>query len=97
MRSFSRLAHRSSLLLVAVLLVSVGGGDGSVVAQRAPDPTTRGADQTTQVSLPAPAHLDTLRDYIGRTWSTLTRSHDDLLKALPDEKIDHGRGTPWPL
>ena len=59
-------------------------------AQPAPDPTT-------QVALPAPERLDTLRSYINRTWGTLTRSHDDLLAALPDEKVDHAADTPWPL
>lgn len=58
--------------------------------QAAPDPTT-------DVALPAPERLDTLRSYIDRTWTTLTRSHDDLTDALPDEKIDHEPGTPWPL
>jgi len=55
------------------------------------------SDPTTQVALPAPAQLDTLRAYIDTTWSTLTRSHDDLIEALPDEKVDHEPGTPWPL
>jgi alpha,alpha-trehalase len=49
------------------------------------------------VALPSAERLDTLRSYIDRTWSTLTRTHDDLLAALPDPKIDHEPGTPWPL
>ncbi|MFB6273823.1 MAG: trehalase family glycosidase [Salinibacter sp.] len=55
------------------------------------------ADPTTQVALPAPEKLDTLRAYIDTTWATLTRSHDDLIEALPDPKVDHEPGTPWPL
>ena len=78
-----------ALLLVALLL----GGLGRPAALRA-QPT---ADPTTQVALPAPAHLDTLRAYIDRTWGTLTRSHDDLPAALPDPKVEHEPGTPWPL
>ena len=74
--------------LVLVLLAVFGSGCGP--AQRSPDPTT-------QVALPAPERLDTLRAYIDRTWRTLTRTHDDLLEALPDPKIDHEPGTSWPL
>ena len=82
LRSFLRTAF------VFVLLSALGAGCGP--AQRSPDPTT-------QVALPAPERLDTLRSYIDRTWRTLTRTHDDLLAALPDPKIDHEPGTPWPL
>ena len=95
MSTLLRLSRRG--LLYALLLVSVGGLLNPVLAQRAPDPPTKGADPTTQVPLPPPSHLDTLRAYIDRTWATLTRSHDDLLAALPDPKIDHEPGTPWPL
>ncbi|MEF8816072.1 MAG: trehalase family glycosidase [Salinibacter sp.] len=77
-------------LAVVLLLVVLVAGPRSVVAQPAPDPTT-------QVALPAPDQLDTLRAYIDRTWGTLTRSHEDLLKALPDDKVDREPGTPWPL
>jgi len=77
-------------LVVALLLAGLGAGPGLAVAQPAPDPTT-------QVVLPAPEQLDTLRAYIDTTWATLTRSHDDLIEALPDSKVDHEPGTPWPL
>ncbi len=78
------LAQGLLLLLTFVVLAPLAS------AQPTPDPTT-------QVALPAPERLDTLRSYIDRTWGTLTRSHDDLLAALPDEKVDHAPGTPWPL
>lgn len=77
------------LRFLAVLGVLVSG-PSAAHAQRAPDPTT-------QVPLPAPDRVDTLQVYIDRTWETLTRSHDDLLDALPDEKIEHEPGTAWPL
>ena len=86
----SRWAPRRSRLVAALLFVVLVAAPGGSVAQPAPDPTT-------QVAPPAPDQLDTLRAYIDRTWTTLTRSHDDLLEALPDDKIDHEPGTPWPL
>ena len=88
MSAFSRCLHGGAWtsVLVAVLLVA----PSTALAQ----PT---ADATTQVALPSPERIDTLRAYIDRTWETLTRSHDDLLGALPDEKVYHEPGTPWPL
>jgi alpha,alpha-trehalase len=90
-----RRVRRSSILLIVVLLTGANALPESALAQQVP--TTQERDPTAQVALPAPTHLDTLRGYIDRTWSTLTRSHDDLLDALPDEKVDHEPGTPWPL
>ncbi len=75
------------VFLVAALLPLPDLG----IAQQVP------VDPTTRVELPSAQRLDTLRSYIDTTWSTLTRSHDDLLDALPDEKIDREPGTPWPL
>ncbi|PSQ60472.1 MAG: hypothetical protein BRD27_04465, partial [Bacteroidetes bacterium QH_10_64_19] len=85
--------HRASCwrpLGLSLFLATLALGSGAAMAQQAPDPTTR-------VSRPTPDRLDTLRAYIDRTWGPLTRSHDDLLEALPDDKIDHEPGTPWPL
>ncbi|MFP4227655.1 MAG: trehalase family glycosidase [Salinivenus sp.] len=82
-----RPADRAHGLAVLLLLFTLSP---SATAQPAPDPTT-------QVALPSADRLDTLRAYIDRTWGTLTRSHDDLLDALPDEKVDHEPGAPWPL
>ena len=81
---------RRSLLLLPLLAVGLLCGPSPTLAQPTPDPTT-------EVPLPSAAEVDTLRGYIDRTWATLTRSHDDLLDALPDEKVDHEPGTPWPL
>lgn len=78
---------------VYVLLTIVGIGLTCPTGGRAqpnPDPTTR-------VAPPPSEQVDTLKAYINRTWNTLTRSHEDVLDALPDEKIDHEPGTPWPL
>ncbi len=38
-----------------------------------------------------------VRDYIKRTWVTLTRSHEDLLAAAPDPKVEREPGQPWML
>jgi len=75
---------------VVALLLVLFVAPSAVPAQPVPDPTT-------QVARPAPSQVDTLRRYIDRTWATLTRSHDDLPAALPDPKVDHEAGTPWPL
>ena len=55
------------------------------------------SDPAERVPLPAPERIRAVEAYIDTTWSTLTRSHDDLLEALPDEKVEHEPGTPWPL
>ena len=81
-----RSAFQGGRLLIALVLCALLAG-----------PATAQPDPTTQVARPSAAELDTLRSYIDRTWGTLTRSHDDLLAALPDEKVDHAPGTPWPL
>jgi alpha,alpha-trehalase len=48
-------------------------------------------------SLPDAAHLQALRDYIKKSWTTLTRSNRDLPKALPDPKMPRKPGEPWLL
>ena len=50
-----------------------------------------------RVELPSAARLDAVRDYIKKSWRTLTRSHADLLTAIRDEKVPHEEGTPWIL
>jgi len=44
--------------------------------------------------LPDGAHLQPLRDYIKKSWSTLSRSNRDLLQALPDPKMPRPPGEP---
>lgn len=82
--------RRVVLFFVVLLILGLFCEPLPTRAQRTADPTTR-------VTLPSQTRIDTLRAYIDRTWETLTRSHDDLLAALPDEKIDHEPGNPWPL
>jgi alpha,alpha-trehalase len=48
-------------------------------------------------SLPDAAHLQALRDYIKKSWTTLSRSNRDLPKALPDPKMPRKPGEPWLL
>ena len=48
-------------------------------------------------TLPDDAQLQRLREYIKMSWSTLTRSNRDLLKALPDPKMPRKPGEPWLL
>ncbi len=45
----------------------------------------------------SPDRIAAVRDYIKRTWTTLTRSHQDLLQAAPDPKVERGEGEPWLL
>jgi alpha,alpha-trehalase len=47
--------------------------------------------------LPDEALLARLRDYIKKSWTTLTRSNRDLLAALPDPKMPRKAGEPWLL
>ena len=84
---------------LVLLLAVLGIAPPAATAQPSPDSQEAVAppDPTTHVALPAPEQIDTLRAYIDTTWSTLTRSHDDLLAALPDPKVEHAPGTPWPL
>lgn len=39
--------------------------------------------------------IEQVRTYIKQTWTTLTRSHQDLLAAAKDPKIEHDRDRPW--
>ena len=47
--------------------------------------------------LPDDASLGRLREYIKKSWVTLSRSNRDLLKALPDPKMPRKPGEPWLL
>ncbi len=47
--------------------------------------------------LPDDALLGRVRDYIKKSWTTLTRSNQDLPKALPDPKMPPPPGQPWLL
>ncbi len=47
--------------------------------------------------LPTPQEIADVRAYIKAGWHTLTRSNADLLSALPDPKMEHRPGDPWPL
>ncbi len=47
--------------------------------------------------LPSPEEIGAVRAHIKEAWRTLTRSHADLLEALPDSKVEHRPGDPWPL
>jgi alpha,alpha-trehalase len=50
-----------------------------------------------RLELPSEDRLAPVRVYIKDGWSTLSRSHSDLLKAVVDPKIEHEEGTPWVL
>jgi alpha,alpha-trehalase len=47
--------------------------------------------------LPDEALLGRVRQYIKKSWTTLTRSNRDLLAALPDPKMPRKPGEPWLL
>lgn len=74
-----------ALCIVALAVASLAP------AVRAQSPTVE------RVPLPAPERLRAVEAYIDTTWVHLTRSHDDLLAAVPDPKVDHTPDTPWPL
>ena len=46
---------------------------------------------------PNDALLARVRDYIKNSWTTLTRSNQDLPQALPDPKMPRPPGQPWLL
>jgi alpha,alpha-trehalase len=48
-------------------------------------------------SLPDEALLGRVREYIKKSWTTLSRSNRDLLKALPDPKMPRKPDEPWLL
>jgi alpha,alpha-trehalase len=47
--------------------------------------------------LPSPARLAAVRDYIKKSWVTLSRSLRDLPAAARDPKLHLPPGTPWPV
>src|SRR5918992_1588319 len=47
--------------------------------------------------LPDEALLGRVREYIKKSWTTLSRSNRDLLAALPDPKMPREPGEPWLL
>lgn len=46
---------------------------------------------------PGFSRLNALRDYIRRTWRDLTRSHEHLLDAASDLKVEHAPQSRWPV
>src|SRR6266850_1654417 len=53
------------------------------------------AQQSTRGAL---RDLRPIREYIKKSWTTLTRSNRDLPAAAPDPKFhDHRPGAPWPV
>ncbi|HXD20636.1 MAG TPA: hypothetical protein VN654_26655, partial [Vicinamibacterales bacterium] len=56
-------------------------------------PAPKRAPATTQA--PALTHVDEVRRYIKRTWTTLTRSPRDLARAAPDPKMHKPADATW--
>lgn len=50
---------------------------------------------TPTASFPTQAQIQLVLDYIRQTWKTLYRSHQHILEAARDPKLDHAPGTPW--
>src|ERR671914_1904392 len=48
-------------------------------------------------ALPDETSLTRVREYIKKSWTTLSRSNRDLLAALPDPKMPRKPGEPWLL
>ena len=55
------------------------------------------ADTAYAQGLPDEAHLQRLREYIKKSWTTLSRSTRDLPRALPDPKMPRKPGERWLL
>lgn len=77
------------LVLLAVACVRTPSPRGPVDRQPAPP-------QAPTAFIPA-ADIRAVRQYIGLTWGRLTRSHDDLVAAARDPKLNLAAGTPWPV
>ncbi len=45
--------------------------------------------------VPTPTQIQSVKDYIKRTWKTLYRSHAHILEAAKDGKVDHTPGQRW--
>ncbi len=63
-----------------LLATACGGG---------PEHAPTGGDELTQ------ERIGPVREYIQRTWTTLRRSHEDLIEAAPDPKVERAEGEPW--
>ncbi|MGP1382561.1 MAG: trehalase family glycosidase [Thainema sp.] len=59
-------------------------------------PTSTSISTSTSL-LPPSEDIEAVRDYIKRTWKTLTRSTEHILAAAKDSKVDHERNTRWPV
>ena len=86
------LSRTSSSLILATLVVAALFS----TVQCQPDSIEK-VPTGAQVELPSEVRLAPVREYIKASWSTLSRSHADLLKAIVDPKIEHEEGTPWVL
>ena len=53
------------------------------------------ANLPTANPIPTPAQIQSVRDYIKRTWQTLYRSQEHILQAAKDIKIEHTPGQKW--
>src|SRR5262245_63314414 len=56
-----------------------------------------GFSRTNAQELPDQARLQQLREYIKKSWTTLSRSNRDLPRALPDPKMPRPAGARWLL
>ncbi len=46
-------------------------------------------------TIPTPTQIQSVREYIKRTWKTLYRSQEHILKAAKDIKVEHTPGQRW--
>jgi alpha,alpha-trehalase len=65
----------------------------AVLASAAPVP----APAARETALPSAARLAAVREYIKKSWTTLSRSTRDLPAAARDPKLHLAEGTPWPV
>ena len=79
----TRARRRYGALLAAVLVAAAA--------------TALPARAGVESELPSPARLAAVRDYIKKSWTTLSRSLRDLPAAARDPKLHLPAGTPWPV
>jgi alpha,alpha-trehalase len=48
-----------------------------------------------EIEIPSPRQIEAVKEYIKKTWKTLTRSPDNIVESARDPKIEHLPGQPW--
>lgn len=84
-------AHRSLPWAVVLVVALAVAPDQARVGAQAP------AALAPAPTMPSAAEVAAVRDYIRRTWDTLTRTLADVPVAARDPKLPHAPGQPWTI